>query len=234
MNNYCPHCGTALELGSLGQRQRAFCPRCRQVHYAQLKVGAGALVEREGRLLLLRRTQAPFQGCWNLPAGYVEADESPLEAVVRETYEETGLRVEARGLVDVYYFADDPRGNGILIVYACCPVGGKLQAGQESADPTFFAAGEIPELLAGGGHDRAIRAWRGKTYYLSRRDDIVGLYDTHSLAWRPFLALRYGHAFAEGVIRDAREIMEGLIPELPYIGGDENPILLLLSRFCHL
>jgi ADP-ribose pyrophosphatase YjhB (NUDIX family) len=63
-----------------------------------LKVGAGALVEQDGSLLLLQRTQTPFQGCWNLPAGYVEADESPLETVIRETYGATGLRVEAKGI----------------------------------------------------------------------------------------------------------------------------------------
>jgi L-2-amino-thiazoline-4-carboxylic acid hydrolase len=63
-----------------------------------------------------------------------------------------------------------------------------------------------------------------ETYYLSRRKDILDLYDMHSQAWRPFLAQRYGDLFAETIIRDAREILEGLIPELPYIGGDENPM----------
>jgi hypothetical protein len=62
------------------------------------------------------------------------------------------------------------------------------------------------------------------SYYLSRRKDILDLYDTHSRAWNPFLARRYGDIFAETIIRDAREILEGLVPELPYIGGDENPM----------
>lgn len=48
--------------------------------------------------------------------------------------------------------------------------------------------------------------------------------DTHSRAWQPFLAQRYGNVFAETIIRDARERLESLIPELPCIGGDENPI----------
>jgi uncharacterized paraquat-inducible protein A len=59
---YCPDCGAALELREIEQRQRAYCPRCECVQYAQLKVGAGAWIEREGRLLLLKRSQAPFQG----------------------------------------------------------------------------------------------------------------------------------------------------------------------------
>jgi len=159
---YCPDCGTALELREFGQRQRTFCPQCQRIHYVQLKVGAGALIEQDGKLLL-QRTQSPFQGSWNLPAGYVESDESPLEAVVRETYEETGLRVEVEGLVDVYFFADDPRGNGLLIVYECRPVGGELRASQEAINPTFFAARAIPENLAGGGHNQAVRAWKKRS-----------------------------------------------------------------------
>jgi hypothetical protein len=61
-------------------------------------------------------------------------------------------------------------------------------------------------------------------YYLSRQQDILDLYHTHAGGSRPFFARRYGEAFAEQVIQAAREILEGLIPELPYIGGDENPM----------
>jgi len=80
--------------------------------------------------------------------------------VVREVYEETGIRVRVEELIDVYFFADDPRGNGILIVYKCRSVGGELTATAEGANPTFFAARDIPQNLAGGGHDQAILAWQ--------------------------------------------------------------------------
>jgi len=63
-----------------------------------------------------------------------------------------------------------------------------------------------------------------RSYYLSRREDILELYETHSQAWRPFLARRYGDAFAQDVIQEAREILEELIPDLPYIGGDDKPM----------
>lgn len=156
---YCPHCGRALAAREVEGRTRAYCPTCGQAHYEQLKVGAGALIEREGRLLLLRRTGEPFRDCWNLPAGYAEADEDPAKTVVREVREETGLEVAVDGLVGVHYFADDPRGNGILIVYRCHTVGGELAGSDEGTAPAFFAPREIPAELAGGGHDRAVRAW---------------------------------------------------------------------------
>ena len=160
MVKFCSSCGTSLEWREFEQKRRPYCLQCQQIHYAQLKVGVGGLIEQDGRLLLLQRTHAPFEHCWNLPAGYAEINESPHQTVVREVYEETGLWVGVEGLIDVYFFADDPRGNGILIVYKCRSVGGVLTATGEAANPTFFAASEIPQNLAGGGHDQAIHAWQ--------------------------------------------------------------------------
>ena len=158
--NYCPHCGAALTHVEIEDRERAFCPTCRRIQYEQPKVGAGGLIEHEGKLLLARRTIAPFEGCWNLPAGYAEVDEHPTKTAAREVYEETGLEVETERLVDVYAFQDDPRGNGLLILYRCRVLGGVLAASAEGDHLGYFAAHEIPESLAGGGHDQAIRAWQ--------------------------------------------------------------------------
>lgn len=94
---FCSECGALLEVRELEHRPRVCCPQCGRVYYAQLKVGAGAWIEREGRLLLLRRAREPFKHCWNLPAGYVEADESPVQGVLREVREETGLQVVVEG-----------------------------------------------------------------------------------------------------------------------------------------
>jgi len=70
----------------------------------------------------------------------------------------------------------------------------------------------------------------GKEYYLSRKSEILTQFDTHARAWRRFLAASYGDEFAEAVLRDAREQYEALIPEIPYIGGDENPMTRHLVR----
>ncbi len=156
---YCPDCGGAVVQREIEGRLRAYCPRCEKVFYEQLKVGAGCLIEERGRLLLVQRARAPFRGDWNLPAGYVEADEEPAHAAMRETLEETGLEVEAEALAGVYYFDDDPRGSGILIVYRCRIVGGLLRHTEEGSRNAWFPAWSLPAGIAGGGHERAIRAW---------------------------------------------------------------------------
>jgi ADP-ribose pyrophosphatase YjhB (NUDIX family) len=146
-------------------RQRSICPSCGWVYYPQLKMGAGVRLLQAGRLLLLRRAHEPFQGAWCLPAGYVEADEPPPRAAERETLEETGLVVRATRLVDAYYFDDDPRGNGIFLVYDCAVIGGQLSSeSAESVALAYFAPTEIPGPLAGGGHDQAIHAWQEQMY----------------------------------------------------------------------
>ena len=157
---FCTRCGASLVLREIEQKQRACCPSCGSIHYEQLKVGAGALIEQDRKILLLKRTHAPFANCWSFPAGYVEADESPAQAVIREVYEEVGLQVEVVDLVDVYFFQDDPRGNGIHILYRCMVVGGVLAESDEATAPAFFASKDIPPNLAGGGHDQGIRAWQ--------------------------------------------------------------------------
>jgi hypothetical protein len=70
----------------------------------------------------------------------------------------------------------------------------------------------------------------GRDYYLSREPEILAQFEAHAGSWRPFLAASYGDEFAEAVLKDAREQYKALIPEIPYIGGDENPMTRHLVR----
>lgn len=158
--SYCPDCGAPLEAQWHENRERDFCPRCQRIHYRQLKVGAGGIIESDGKLLLLQRTHQPFKGCWNLPAGYAEVDESPYQTVVREVFEEVGLRVEVNRLFDLFFYQDDPRGNGILVVFKCHVIGGGHQISREAGNFQYFAPDELPAQLAGGGHDQAVMRWQ--------------------------------------------------------------------------
>jgi len=156
---FCSQCGAPLKARELDGRPRGLCPRCGWVEYEQPKLGAGALIEQDGRLLLLQRTRKPFAGHWNLPAGYVEVDERPVETVVRQVREETGLHVEPVQLRGAYFFDDDPRGSGVLIVYRCRVTGGMLGDSDEARYGRYLSREELADALAGGGHDQAVRDW---------------------------------------------------------------------------
>jgi ADP-ribose pyrophosphatase YjhB (NUDIX family) len=159
-NHFCLMCGAKLNSRPLDNRVREVCPACGWVYYEQVKVGAGALVENEGQLLLVQRAIEPWKHCWYLPAGYVEADEEPRKAAERETLEETGLEVLAGELKDVIFFDDDPRGNGIFIVYTCKLLGGSLKTSTESLGSRFFAWQDLPAHIAGYAHNLVINRWK--------------------------------------------------------------------------
>jgi hypothetical protein len=70
----------------------------------------------------------------------------------------------------------------------------------------------------------------GRAYYESRQAENLAQFDIHAEASEPFLVASYGAEFARSVLRDARERYEALLPELPYIGGDDNPMTRHLVR----
>ena len=64
-----------------------------------------------------------------------------------------------------------------------------------------------------------------REYYTSRKSEILRLFDNHAQAWKPFIASRYGGDFANAILKEARDQHEALIPDIPYIGGHENPMM---------
>jgi 8-oxo-dGTP diphosphatase len=158
---YCPKCATELVWQSSGDRERPTCPSCGFIFYFNPVVGAGALVETEGRVVLVRRGVEPKAGLWSLPSGYVEADERAEAAAVREMQEETGLEVEIEDLLGVYSFGREPQ-TGVLILYSAHTTGGTLQAGDDAQEVRTFAPDELPpdDRIAFGTHLQALHEWR--------------------------------------------------------------------------
>ena len=70
----------------------------------------------------------------------------------------------------------------------------------------------------------------GRAYYVAHRPEILNQFDTHARSWRGFLVASYGEAFADVVLSDARQQYESMIPSIPYIGGDGNPMTRHLVR----
>jgi ADP-ribose pyrophosphatase YjhB (NUDIX family) len=116
-----------------------------ELGYITPKVGAeAAIFDGAGRILLVRRSD---DGLWCLPCGWVEPNESPAEAAVREAREETGLLVRATRLVDV--FTRKPgEGHGphtaIAVVYLCEVMGGTIQASHEVMEARYCRIPEVP------------------------------------------------------------------------------------------
>ena len=59
-------------------------------------------------------------------------------------------------------------------------------------------------------------------YYLSQKPELIECFEKESKRWRTILSKQYGEKFAENILLEAKYRFEVLIPEIPYIGGEEN------------
>ena len=111
-----------------------------------------AKLDARHKVLLVRRGKLPFEGCWALPGGFVEPNESLEAAAQRELREETGIQVS--GLKQLHTFGDpgrDPRGWTISVAYLALPDRGEveswqLQAGSDAGEAGWFELDSLPEL----------------------------------------------------------------------------------------
>jgi 8-oxo-dGTP diphosphatase len=94
----------------------------------------------QGRLLLIRRKNPPFQGQYALPGGFVEYGETTEQAAARELLEETGLEARALDLIGVYSDPQrDPRGHMVSIAYLVRVETFAPQAGDDAAQAEFVS-----------------------------------------------------------------------------------------------
>lgn len=147
--DYCSACGERLHERDIEGRTRPYCPQCNRVQYRNPKPCAGTLVVDGNRLLLVKRTEPPGVGAWSVPAGYLEHDEPPAEAAVRELREETGVRVSTDAL-DLFetVFVQHPDGHYILVLIYVTPVRrttGEPAAGDDAAAARFWTVSALRE-----------------------------------------------------------------------------------------
>lgn len=62
----------------------------------------GAIIERGGKILLVKETKKTARGKWSHPAGWLEVGENPMDAVKREVKEESGFDFEPKHILGVY------------------------------------------------------------------------------------------------------------------------------------
>jgi 8-oxo-dGTP diphosphatase len=140
---FCPECSAGLMPRILkeGEPPRLVCVRCNFVFYLGPKVAAGAIFSEETGIVLVRRAIDPGRGLWVFPGGFLDVGETAPAAAVRETREETGLKVSLTGILDVYSF---PGVNVVVVVYAADCVGGTRQAGDECLEVKSFSPEALP------------------------------------------------------------------------------------------
>ena len=122
----------------------------------------GAVVVRDGTVLLVRRGQAPLLGAWTLPGGAIELGETGPEALRRELNEECGILVAVERVLDVVDLIETDGAHGVRFHYVIVEflaryLGGELRASSDAAAARFVP----PEALrALGLSETALRVVR--------------------------------------------------------------------------
>ena len=145
MVRFCSRCGGELVAQEVEGRPLPACPGCGFIAFRDPKVVAVTLLIDAGGIWLIRRAIEPCVGEWALPGGYVDWDEHPSAAAVRECREEIGCEVEVDRLVGVQHAAFED-GGVVVIGYAGTIVSGTPGVGSEVLEVGHFPLATVPHL----------------------------------------------------------------------------------------
>lgn len=141
--NYCSHCGSAVEhkIPDGDNRLRYVCTSCDLIHYQNPRIIAGCIAHHENKILLCKRAIEPRHGLWTLPAGFMENQETTLQAAKRETLEEATAEVNN---CQLFCSISIPHISQVYILYRGELVDGFAKPGVESLETELVSEDNIP------------------------------------------------------------------------------------------
>lgn len=165
---FCHRCGGLLDTIKLPEddRPRQACTGCGRIRYRNAKPCAGALVVHDGRLLLVKRAIEPYLGCWDIPGGFLEADEHPEVGALREVKEETGLAVRLTELFGIYmgrYSYGEEEVHCLNVYFLAEVSGGAELPDDDATDLAWFAPDELPKAIAFYHARQVLHDWVQRT-----------------------------------------------------------------------
>ncbi|MBN2411034.1 NUDIX hydrolase [candidate division KSB1 bacterium] len=155
----CPNCGHSLVVRYREGRDRKVCENCGFIYYKNPTPAAAVVLVENGRVLLVKRKYEPKAGFWSLPAGFVEYDETPEQAAVRETREETGIMTRITKLLGVTGSCEDHNSNIVLVIYKVEKISGSLTPGDDAIEAKYFRLDHLPENMAFSSHKMVLKEY---------------------------------------------------------------------------
>jgi 8-oxo-dGTP diphosphatase len=153
----CPRCGHELEARDRGHLG---CPGCGASYYANSAPAVEGLLERDGKVLLARRDIEPRLGFWDVPGGFLEEGEEPLEGLRREFREETGIEVDPAEWIGTHL---EPYDHYFVLGLTWLVRGeGEPRAADDVAELRWFGADELPAEMAFAHQDELLRLWASR------------------------------------------------------------------------
>lgn len=145
-HQFCGACGSPTRPAEGAMVRRCANPDCRREHYPRVSPVVIMAVE-DGERILLGRSPHFAPGLYSTLAGFVDAGESAEEAIEREIFEETALKVRR-----IRYFASQPWPfpHSLMLGFQADYAGGEIRcAPGEIEDAAFFPVDALPAVLPG-------------------------------------------------------------------------------------
>jgi len=142
---YCRDCGRPVveQIPFGDSRLRQICSSCGTVHYVNPRVLVGCIVYVDDKVLVGRRAHPPRAGLWSSPSGFMEQGESLELAAARETFEETGVKLDPDAL-ELYSIISLPELSQVYVNFRteldAIP---DMQAGPECLEVKMIAENEL-------------------------------------------------------------------------------------------
>ena len=160
---YCSRCGKQIS-----EQLPTVCNHCETPFWKNPRCCAGAVILKDNSILLAKRAVEPWCGYWDIPGGYCEAYETPKQCAIRETYEETGIKIKN---VEFWGIWNEPAsnedyGDNICIYYKAIPaeeIDGQAHD-EEMNEISWFPYDNLPDKIAFPGHIPKVLALWKKEY----------------------------------------------------------------------
>jgi len=150
---FCPRCGGNLTR----EEDHLTCADCGSWYWGNALPGVQGILERDGRVLLARRAHEPRKGYWDLPGGFLDETEDPLDGLRREFREETGLEIEPVEFLRIDIEPYDHRH--VFSVTWIVRADGEPVPADDVEELRWFGRDELPEEMAFPGQDLVLRDW---------------------------------------------------------------------------
>ena len=124
------------------------------------------IIEKGGKIALIKRLNGPFKGMTAIPGGSVEYNETVEGAAAREALEETSLEIKLKAILGVYSDPKrDPRHHGVSVVFVAEPARGELKGSSDAKEAFWTKPEEIDTARMAFDHGRVIEdylKWKRK------------------------------------------------------------------------
>ena len=125
-----------------------------------VRATACAVIEKDNKVLLVKRNTEPFNGYWTLPGGHIDFGETAEQAIKREVKEETGLTIKPKFLHYRDEIYPEINWHGEVLIFYGKAEGKEQIDGKEITDIRWFDIEEAIKMKLAFQHEKTLTIYK--------------------------------------------------------------------------